>query len=337
MLHEATPVPRIELRVRLGARPRPESPRARAVGQVLRRAADVASTTNPKAAQTLLPLTKACQAGRSGGLGAAEPRAAEPGRIHHEGIAMNPFELPPHRPPAFLSENAGGGHRHDRAGGAAAGGRGDGAGRQSARAPEAAFRRPRRRTSSSCSWRAARARWICSIPSRSCRSGTASRCRPSMTKDLRLAFTKPTAAVLASPRDVQAVRPERHRVLDYIPHIGFVRRRHLPGALHVHRRVQSPSRPVAAVQRHRCSSAVRRWAPGCCTASAANRRICPASWCWLGRRHQRRRVELVERLSALDVPGHDVAQFRRPGAVPVESRRRHARNGSGRLSTRCGT
>ena len=32
----------------------------------------------------------------------------------------------------------------------------------------------------------------------------------SMTKDLKLAFIKPTAAVLASPRDVQAVRPVRH-------------------------------------------------------------------------------------------------------------------------------
>ena len=47
-----------------------------------------------------------------------------------------------------------------------------------------ALRRARPRTSSSCSRKAGRARSISSIPSRRCRSGTASRCPPSMTKDL---------------------------------------------------------------------------------------------------------------------------------------------------------
>ena len=37
--------------------------------------------------------------------------------------------------------------------------------------------------------------------------------------------------------------------------------------------------PVAAVQRHHAVRAVRPWAPGCSTGSAANRRTCRASWC----------------------------------------------------------
>ena len=53
-----------------------------------------------------------------------------------------------------------------------------------------------------------------------CRSGAASRCRESMTKDLRLAFTKPNAAVLASPRTFQPYGKSGIEFSDYIPHIG---------------------------------------------------------------------------------------------------------------------
>ncbi len=43
---------------------------------------------------------------------------------------------------------------------------------------------------------------------------------PSMTKDLRLAFTKPNAAVLASPRTFQPYGKSGTEFSDYIPHIG---------------------------------------------------------------------------------------------------------------------
>ncbi|HLH20196.1 MAG TPA: DUF1501 domain-containing protein [Bryobacteraceae bacterium] len=43
---------------------------------------------------------------------------------------------------------------------------------------------------------------------------------PSMTKDLRLAFTKPNAAVLASPRTFQRYGKSGIEFSDYIPHIG---------------------------------------------------------------------------------------------------------------------
>jgi len=43
---------------------------------------------------------------------------------------------------------------------------------------------------------------------------------PSMTKDLRLAFTKPNAAVLASPRKFQPYGQSGIEFSDFIPHIG---------------------------------------------------------------------------------------------------------------------
>ena len=41
-----------------------------------------------------------------------------------------------------------------------------------------------------------------------------------MTKDLRLAFTKPNAAVLASPRTFQPYGQSGIEFSDYIPHIA---------------------------------------------------------------------------------------------------------------------
>jgi Protein of unknown function (DUF1501) len=43
---------------------------------------------------------------------------------------------------------------------------------------------------------------------------------PSLTKDLKLAFTKPNAAVLASPRTFQPYGKSGMQFSDYIPHIG---------------------------------------------------------------------------------------------------------------------
>ena len=85
---------------------------------------------------------------------------------------------------------------------------------------------------------------------------------PSMTKDLRLAFIKPNAAVLASPRVFTPHGKCGIEFSDYIPNIGVVRRRHLPGALDVHRRLQSSSRTVAAVRRQHSGRPADRWARG---------------------------------------------------------------------------
>ena len=57
---------------------------------------------------------------------------------------------------------------------------------------------------------------------------------PSMTKDLRLAFIKPNAAVLASPRVFTPHGKSGIEFSDYLPHMGRLRRRHVPGALDVH-------------------------------------------------------------------------------------------------------
>ena len=102
---------------------------------------------------------------------------------------------------------------------------------------------------------------------------------PSMTKDLKLAFIKPNAAVLASPREFTPHGQMRHGVLGLYPAHRVVRRRHLPGAFDVHGRVQPSSRAAAAVHRTACSSAVRPWARGRCTGWAASRRTCRDSWC----------------------------------------------------------
>ena len=183
--------------------------------------------------------------------------------------------------PAVSSAMCAGGHRHDRAGAAAGAGRARRSRGDAIRwRPSKPHFPPRRRTSSSCSWRAGRARSICSIPSPSCRSGTASRCRASMTKDLRLAFTKPTAAVLASPRKFKPYGQMRHGVLRLHSAHRVVRRRYLPGALDVHatRSIIIPGQLLLFRRQHagRPSDDGRL---GRCTGSAANRRTCPASWC----------------------------------------------------------
>ena len=41
---------------------------------------------------------------------------------------------------------------------------------------------------------------------------------PSMTKDLKLAFIKPTANIMASPREFKRYGPSRMEISDYLPH-----------------------------------------------------------------------------------------------------------------------
>ena len=101
----------------------------------------------------------------------------------------------------------------------------------------------------------------------------------SMTKDLKLAFIKPTAAVLGSPREFKQYGQSGMEFSDYLPHMSHGGGRHLHGAVDVHRRVQPSSGPVVAVHRDRCSSGGRRWARGRCTGSGASRRTCRALRC----------------------------------------------------------
>jgi len=77
---------------------------------------------------------------------------------------------------------------------------------------------------------------------------------PSMTKDLRLAFIKPTAAVLASPRKFTPHGQSGIEFSDYIPNIA------------------SCADDICLV---RSSSAARPWAHGWFTGWAPNRRIFP--------------------------------------------------------------
>ncbi len=111
----------------------------------------------------------------------------------------------------------------------------------------------------------------------------------SMTKDLRLAFIKPNAAVLASPRTFKPHGQSGIEFSDYIPNIAscaddicLVRSMYTEAFNH------HPG-PVAAVHRQHAGRAPDHGRVGRCTASAANRRTCPGFVVLSsGRRHQRR-------------------------------------------------
>jgi hypothetical protein len=73
----------------------------------------------------------------------------------------------------------------------------------------------------------------------------------SITKDLQLAFIKPTAAVLASPRQFSPCGQSGMEISDIRLSAALARgrRRYLPGPVDAYRCVQSSSRPASAVQR----------------------------------------------------------------------------------------
>ena len=101
----------------------------------------------------------------------------------------------------------------------------------------------------------------------------------SMTKNLKLAFIKPTAKVWASPRIFTPSGKSGIEFSDWMPHIATLRRRHLHDPLDVHRSVQSSPRPADAELRKLLLWAGPRWAPGSRTGWAANHKTCRASWC----------------------------------------------------------
>ena len=125
----------------------------------------------------------------------------------------------------------------------------------------------------------------------------------SMTKDLKLAFIKPTAAVLASPRKFKPLRPVRHGVLRLHPEHRLVRRRYLPGALDVHRGLQSSSGPVAADDRNDADRPADAGRMGRLRPGQRIARICRLRGAQLRRGHQRRRIEFLERISAVHLSG----------------------------------
>ena len=105
------------------------------------------------------------------------------------------------------------------------------------------------------------------------------------------------------PAQVRALRQVRDGAIGLHSAHRHVRRRHLPGALDVHRRVQSSSGPVAADERHDAGrpADVRR-VDGVRTGERV-REPAGLRGAEFGRGHERRRIELHERLSAVDLPG----------------------------------
>ena len=101
---------------------------------------------------------------------------------------------------------------------------------------------------------------------------------PEMTKDLRLAFTKPNAAVLASPRTFTALRSKRHRVFRLHPQHRLLRRRPVPGPVHVYRRLQPPPRPVTALRRQHSGWPPHHGRVGLYGLGSESP-TCPDSWC----------------------------------------------------------
>ena len=67
---------------------------------------------------------------------------------------------------------------------------------------------------------------------------------PSMTKDLRLAFIKPTAKIWASPRVFTRHGQCGMEFSDFMPHLADVRRRPLYDPVDVHGAVQPPPGPI---------------------------------------------------------------------------------------------
>jgi hypothetical protein len=118
---------------------------------------------------------------------------------------------------------------------------------------------------------------------------------PSMTKDLKLAFIKPTAAVLGSPREFKQHGQSGMTFSDYLPHTAqvadelcMVRSMHTDAFNH------HPGQLLLFTGSMQFG--VRRWARGQFTGLEASRRICPVLRCW------RPVSELVEalRISRLD-------------------------------------
>ena len=193
----------------------------------------------------------------------------------------------------------------------------------------------RRSASSSCSWSAGRARWTCSTPSRTWRSGPASRC-PRTTGRPKSQFTKGDEVILPSTRKLQKHGKSGIEVSDLMPHLatcvddicflrscwctstdprpGDVRAAHRPHADGLPEpRLVGDLRPR---QREREPAGVLR------DAAARGRA-------------GRRRAVLVGRLPAGGLPGHAAAQGAEPDPEPEAAGRTSAASRTGGRSTWC--
>ena len=108
-------------------------------------------------------------------------------------------------------------------------------------------------------------------------------------------------SVLGSPSKFQQHGQCGMELSELLPHIGYVRRRHLPGPLDAQRGVQSSSRPVVPVHgTHECGRpTMGAWVTyGLGQRVAEPARIRRADF---GSRHQRGLGQLVERLPAFNL------------------------------------
>ena len=171
--------------------------------------------------------------------------------------------------------------------------------RRPARAQDSRTFRPRPRTSSSCSWKARRARWTCSIQSR--RSQKMARPSAAAVADQgpETGLHQADRRGAGQPPQVYAVRPVRDRISDRLPHLATLRRRHLPGAIHVQRCLQPPSRPAAAVQRHIQVGRPTLGAWACMASGSESRESARLRGAHFRRGDQWRREQLLERIPAL--------------------------------------
>ena len=259
----------------------------------------------------------------AGGMGGAQQRSAEPGRVHHKGVAVdfNEFHLIQSRR-SFFRGCAGGIGTIALADLLAKEGRGR------HRAPKIRLR-PSPRTFP------AKAKNVIFLfmegapsqidlfdPKPELTKWHGQPLPPSLTKDLKLAFIKPTAAVLASPRMFKPYGQCGMEILRLAAAPRRLRRRHLPGALHVHATRSIIILGNCCCSPVPCSPGGRRWARGLSTGWAASRRICPGFVVLSsGTGTSGGSREFFQRLSAVHLPGHDVPQHGRSDPVPVESRR----------------
>jgi hypothetical protein len=132
------------------------------------------------------------------------------------------------------------------------------------------------------------------------------------------------------PAHLSAVRPERHRVLRLHPAHRLLRRRPVPGPLHVHRRLQSSPRPTAALRRQHSGGTADHGRVGALRAGQRIAKSAGLRGARLGRGHQRGHGELVQRISAVHLSGRGLPQLRRPGAVSFEPPGHHHRHAARR-------
>ena len=152
----------------------------------------------------------------------------------------------------------------------------------------------------------------------------------SLTSQLKLAFIKPTAAVLASPREFKPYGQCGTEFSDFLPHtaqraddICLIRSmyteafNHHPGQLLLMSGSTQIGRPTMGAWALYGLGSESENLPGFAVLSS-------------GVGTQRRRIELHERLYALDLPGRPVSQLGRSHCVSVQSSGHHPRCAAGR-------